>query len=70
MRDFTEVDLLPGHSFYEEPRPAEGACYRPAVIEYPNCTQVSGQGKYDTDSIAASAGSLKDLFAPDLIQGK
>ncbi len=63
LRGFAEVDLLPGHSFYEEPRPAEGACYRPAVIEYPNCTQVSGQEKCDTDSIAASAGSLKDLFA-------
>ena len=54
-----DIVLLPGHSFYEEPRPAEGACYRPAVIEYPNCTQVSGQEKGDTGNIAAAAGLLK-----------
>jgi hypothetical protein len=54
-----DLVLLPGHSFHEEPRPAEGACYRPAVIEYPNCTQVSGQEKGDTGNIAAAAGLLK-----------
>lgn len=37
-----DVDLLlcPEHPFYEKPRPAEKACWRPAFIEFPYCTAV------------------------------
>jgi hypothetical protein len=54
-----ELDLLllPEHTFYEEPRPAEGACYRQAVIEFAHCTQVIASG---TDS----TGKLADAIAP------
>lgn len=43
--------LLPEHVFYEKPRPAEKACYRPALIEFPHCDSVA-DGK---DEIGASA---------------
>ncbi|MFQ6005070.1 MAG: hypothetical protein ACE5OQ_06140 [Woeseia sp.] len=29
--------LCPDHGFYEEPRPAERACFRPALLEFPYC---------------------------------
>lgn len=32
-----DLYLCPEHSFYEEPRPAEKACYRPAFIDFPHC---------------------------------
>ena len=34
-----DVDLClgPDHAFYEEPRPAEKACYHPAWIDFPRC---------------------------------
>lgn len=37
-----DVDLYlsPDHPFYEEPRPAEKACFRPAHIEFPNCSRI------------------------------
>ena len=38
-----DVDLFlePAHPFFERPRPAEKACIRPAVIEFPWCTGLS-----------------------------
>jgi hypothetical protein len=38
-----DVDLClsPDHPLYEKPRPAEGACFRPALLEFPNCTRVA-----------------------------
>lgn len=45
-RDSLMVDLdlflCPEHAFYEAPRPAEGACYRPAMLEFPHCVTLSG----------------------------
>jgi len=37
-----DVDLFltPEHPFYEEPRPAERVCIRPAVIEFPLCEAI------------------------------
>jgi hypothetical protein len=37
-----DVDLFlcPDHAFYEEPRPAEKACFRPAFLEFPNCSRI------------------------------
>ena len=50
-----DIDLFlkPEHPFYEKPRPAEKACIRPAVIEFPYCESlqadgVSGQGLAET----------------------
>lgn len=38
-----DADLLltPDHPAYEEPRPSEKQCYRPAFIEFPWCTKIS-----------------------------
>lgn len=40
---FVDIDLcfLPEHPFYEEPRPAEKACIRPACVEFPFCDRLS-----------------------------
>lgn len=54
-----DVVLRPEHAFYEEPRPAEGACFRPAVIEFPLCTQITGPGKNGNDNVAKAVESLK-----------
>ena len=37
-----DIDLClhPEHPFYEAPRPAEKACFRPAHIEFPNCSKI------------------------------
>ena len=37
-----DVDLYlePAHPFFEPPRPAEKACIRPAVIEFPHCEDI------------------------------
>ena len=40
-----DLNLLPEHPFYEKPRPAEGACIRPAVIEFPLCNLVTELGE-------------------------
>ncbi len=41
-----DVDLFlcPDHTRYEEPRPAEKACYRPALIDFPHCESASDSG--------------------------
>lgn len=51
-----DLSLLPTHSFYEEPRPAEGGCFRPAVIEFPDCTAVAEPGE-------KNAGDIEDVLA-------
>jgi len=54
-----DVVLRPGHTFYEAPRPAEGACYRPAVIEFPICTQITAPGKDGSDDVTEAIELLK-----------
>lgn len=56
-----ELDLFlePEHAFYEEPRPAEGACFRQAVIEFAYCTKVSGPGNERTSEVAEAIKSLE-----------
>ena len=54
-----DVVLRPEHKFYEEPRPAEGACFRQAVIEFPFCTQIAEQGIDDSDQVAEAIESFK-----------
>ena len=46
-----DLFLCPNHQLYEEPRPAEKACYRPAFIDFPHCVSA-------TDS--ATRGHLAD----------
>jgi hypothetical protein len=35
-----DLCLCPEHAFYEKPRPSEKACYRPAILEYPKCSDI------------------------------
>ena len=35
-----DLFLTTGHPFYEDPRPAEKVCIRPAVIEFPLCDAI------------------------------
>ncbi len=39
---FIDLDLFlcPDHAFYEEPRPAEKVCFRPAFLEFPSCSGI------------------------------
>ena len=57
---FVDADilLLPEHPFYEKPRPAEKVCIRPAIIEFPFCTDVSGDGSAGGDNLKDSVRQL------------
>jgi hypothetical protein len=58
-----DLYLCPDHVLYEEPRPAEKACFRAAFIDFPHCESA-------TDS--ATAGHLADAvkkFRPGKIGG-
>ncbi len=48
-----DLYLQPEHAFYEEPRPAERACFRPALLEFPCCSRA-------TNSPDDSGNFLKD----------
>lgn len=54
-----DLFLLPEHTFYEEPRPAEGACFRQAVIEFAYCTEVAVPGEKGTSKVDEVIRSLK-----------
>ncbi len=54
-----DLFLLPEHAFYEEPRPAEGACFRQAVIEFGYCTKVTGPGDDSSNELAEAISSLQ-----------
>jgi len=53
-----DLYLQPDHAFYEKPRPAEGACFRPAVIEFPYCTQLGELAKNGSGTAADAIESL------------
>lgn len=53
-----DLYLKPEHTFYEQPRPAEGACFRPAVIEFPYCTLVAESGKARIGAVTETLESL------------
>lgn len=57
-----DLALCPEHTFYEEPRPSEMACFRPAVLEFPNCTEI-------ISPVAGSASDNREVAA-DLEHGK
>ena len=57
-----DADLLltPGHPAFEEPRPAEKQCYRPAWIEFPWCTGVrTGDRTGRADEVVRTLGGGK-----------
>ena len=57
-----DVDLFlcPDHAFYEKPRPAEAACFRPALLEFPYCSRIvtgaDGENEQSVADIAAILG--------------
>jgi len=53
-----DVDLFleHGHPFYEQPRPAEKVCIRPAIIEFPYCQSIYPEG-------AEAEGSMVDIVS-------
>ena len=52
-----DVFLTPEHPFYEEPRPAEKACIRPASIEFPHCDALLTEGGIEREPVE-TAGDL------------
>ena len=56
---FIDVDLylMPEHPFYENPRPAEKVCIRPACIEFPFC-EAFGPAGQDGGEPVETAGNL------------
>jgi len=57
-----DVDLFlcSDHAFYEKPRPAEIACFRPALLEFPHCSRIvtgaDGENEQSVPDIAATLG--------------
>lgn len=49
-----DLCLGPAHPFYERPRRAEGACIRPALLQFPECTELTGSDKAESLEDAAS----------------
>lgn len=59
-----DLYLCPNHAFYEEPRPAEKACYRPAFIDFPHCESAtdSATGRHLADSVTMlQSGKIHSL---------
>lgn len=61
--DSLEIDLdlalAPEHAFYERPRPNERACYRPATLEFPDCSRIESAADRSTgDTVALTAAKL------------
>lgn len=54
-----DLYLTPEHPFYEKPRPKQKVCIRPAVIEFPYCETITGDGIGDAASIADAARSIR-----------
>ena len=56
-----DVDLLlePEHPFYEQPRPAQKVCIRPAVIEFPYCDSLIVDGRRADAGPAAAACQVR-----------
>lgn len=54
-----DLYLCPNHAFYEEPRPAERACFRPAFLEFPYCAGLNDAiGELDSPSVSDVAAGL------------
>ncbi len=57
-----DLFLCSDHAFYEEPRPAEKACFRPALLEFPYCSSIT------SDADSESGRSVPDI-AVDVERG-
>lgn len=53
-----DLCLTPEHPFYEKPRPAEKACIRPAVIEFPYCESISSERIAQESGPLAATGEI------------
>ena len=54
-----DLYLCTDHAFYEEPRPAEKACYRPALLEFPYCSAIrSGADAKGNQTVEDATTSL------------
>lgn len=54
-----DLYLCPEHAFYERPRPAERACFRPALLEFPCCSEISsGAAAAGGRSVAEAVAGL------------
>jgi hypothetical protein len=58
-----DLCLCTDHIFYEEPRPAERACYRPALIDFPHCESAT-----DSPGVVRLTDSIRRL-RPGKIKG-
>ena len=55
-----DLFLCPDHAFFEKPRPAEKACFRPALLEFPSCSDItSGSDTESSQSVADIAATLE-----------
>jgi hypothetical protein len=55
-----DLYLCDDHAFYEKPRPAEKACFRPAILDFPYCSGIStGAATASSQSVADIAAGLK-----------
>jgi len=54
-----DLFLRPDHAFYEKPRPAEKACFRPAFLEFPYCSSIqSGADTGGSQSVSEAVEAL------------
>ena len=54
----TDLFLMPGHPFYEEPRPAEKVCIRSAVVEFQYCHKIQINNNTDDISFRDAVATL------------
>lgn len=62
-----DLFLCPDHAFFEAPRPAEQACFRPAVMEFPSCSSMILDEAGDALSLSDAIASLSHGRIDDLI---
>lgn len=61
-----DLFLCPDHAFYEKPRPAEKACFRAALLEFPYCSAIT----FGTDAaIGQSVADIADSLGHGQIGG-
>ena len=53
-----DVQLTPDHPFYEEPRPAEKVCIRPALIEFPYTRTIESDGVSANQDVSEAITAL------------
>ncbi len=54
-----DVQLTPDHPFYEEPRPAEKVCIRPALIEFPHARTIEADGVSVSQGVSEAITALR-----------